>query len=191
MQKKLDFDDEHKGKFKRYLAFFIEYLSDIEQVFKDQEDILTRPNIGYSLALTVLATCATAYYHGTDEVAKLGLKAVYAALAQIFGINFYGGIAGCYLESTNLKSTAESSAVAVKVCIDKITRACVLTGDGDPTQEAVSFFVTDDDSTHPPQQVIINGAPNEPLERLNVEVEGIGGLALQSDSFMVLRFECD
>jgi hypothetical protein len=61
--------------------------SDFENVFKDQEDIISRPKILYSLAATVAATCAAAYYHGTSQVSKLALKAIYATLSQIIGIN--------------------------------------------------------------------------------------------------------
>ena len=60
---------------------------DLERVVADQEEILTRPNILYSLGAAVLATCATAYYHGVTTVPQLALKAVYATVAQIVGVN--------------------------------------------------------------------------------------------------------
>ena len=61
--------------------------SDVEFVFKDEQEIFSRPNILYSLAATVVATCGAAYYHGTTTVSKLALKAIYATLAQIIGVN--------------------------------------------------------------------------------------------------------
>lgn len=60
---------------------------DLELVVADQEDILTRPNILYSLGAAVLATCATAYYHGVTTVPQLALKAIYATVAQVIGVN--------------------------------------------------------------------------------------------------------
>lgn len=61
--------------------------SDIEKVFQDQKDVVTRPNILYSLAATVATTLGVAYYNGTVTVPHLAMKAIYATVSQIIGIN--------------------------------------------------------------------------------------------------------
>ena len=61
--------------------------SDLQKTFTDDREYVTRPKLLYTLAATIGGTAAMAYFNGTDTVMHLSMKAIYAAVAQIVGVN--------------------------------------------------------------------------------------------------------